>query len=293
MRKSPACFVLFPLPAAGVGSAAFDLALLNLSHAPRSFPTGATLMRMVRRILLLALAAMTLFVSGAGAAEFEAASLKASKAGGGRGSMSMDSTRLTYTNVSVRDCIMSAWNVKDYQIDGPGWLRTDRYDLAATASAPSGDDALKGMLQTLLLDRFQMKVHIETRDLPVYAMVVAKGGAKLKGAAAPGRPAIRMSGGGVVFTSVTINDLIDLMARARFAELDRPVVDDTGLTGRYDITVNLFGTQEELMSALSKGDFGSSIFTLIQEQLGLKLEAKKLPLQMVVVDQAERTPSEN
>lgn len=249
-------------------------------------------MRMIRRILLVA-AVVALWVSVAGAAEFEAASLKPSTAGGGRGSMKMDSTRLTYTNVSVRDCIMSAWNVKDYQIDGPDWLRSDRYDLVATAAAPAEDDALKGMLQSLLLERFHMKVHLETRELPVYAMVVSKGGAKLKDAAAPGRPAIRMNGGGVVFTSVTIADLIELMTRAHLAELDRPVVDDTGLTGRYDVTVNLFGTQEEMTSALSKRDFGSSIFTLIQEQLGLKLEPKKLPLQMVVVDQAERTPSEN
>jgi uncharacterized protein (TIGR03435 family) len=136
-------------------------------------------------------------------------------------------------------------------------------------------------------------VHVEKRELPVYAMVVSKNGAKLKDAAAAGRPAIRMNGGGVVFTSVTIADLIDLMSRVHLAELDRPVVDDTGLTGRYDLTINLFGTQEEMMSAMSKGDFGSSIFTLIQEQLGLRLEPKKLPLQMVVVDQAERTPSEN
>jgi uncharacterized protein (TIGR03435 family) len=224
-------------------------------------------------------------------AEFEAASLRVSKAGGGRGSMTMDSTRLTYTNVSVRDCIMSAWNVKAYQIDGPDWVGTDRYDLAATSATPV-EDALKNMLQALLIERFHMKVHVEKRDLPVYAMVVSKNGAKLKDAAAAGRPAIRMNGGGVIFTSVTIADLIDLMSRVHLAELDRPVVDDTGLTGRYDLTIHLFGTQEEMMSALSKGDFGSSLFTLIQEQLGLKLEPKKLPLQMVVVDQAERTPSQ-
>lgn len=243
-----------------------------------------------RIAVLILICLATPLVRSAG---FEAASLRASKAGGGRGSMTIDSTRLTYTNVSVRDCIMSAWNVKAYQVDGPDWLGTDRYDLAATSAMPVEEDALKSMLQTLLIERFHMKVHVEKRDLPVYAMVVSKSGAKLKDAAAPGRPAIRINGGGVAFTSVTIADLIDLMSRAHLAELDRPVVDDTGLTGRYDVTINLFGTQEEMMSALSKGDFGSSIFTLIQEQLGLKLEPKKLPVQMVVVDQAERTPSGN
>jgi uncharacterized protein (TIGR03435 family) len=247
---------------------------------------------MMRWIGLAAILAVCLGTSAARAVEFEAASLKPSNAGRGRGAMRMDATRLTYSNVSVRECMMSAWNVKAYQIDGPDWLSADRYDLVATSAAPAEEDALKEMLRTLLLNRFHMKVHTETRELPVYAMVVSKNGAKLKDAAA-GRPAIRVNGGSVSFTSVTIADLIDLMSRIRLAELDRPVVDDTGLTGHYDLTVQLFGTEEEMTSAVSKGDFGSSIFTLIQEQLGLRLEPKKLPLQMVVVDQAERTPSEN
>jgi hypothetical protein len=87
-------------------------------------------------------------------AEFEAASLRASKLPGGRGSMTVDATRLTYTNVNVRDCIMSAWNVKAYQVEGPDWLRADRYDLAATSATPVEEDTLKRMLQTLLIERF-------------------------------------------------------------------------------------------------------------------------------------------
>jgi uncharacterized protein (TIGR03435 family) len=79
----------------------------------------------------------------------------------------------------------------------------------------------------------------------------------------------------------------------RMAEMDRPVIDNTGLKGRYDFTVTLFGTQEEMMAALNKGDFGTSIFTLIQEQLGLKLEPQKLPIDMVIVEKAERVPTEN
>jgi uncharacterized protein (TIGR03435 family) len=247
---------------------------------------------MARSIPLLAI--FFVFLSARAAPpEFEAASVRVSKATRGRGSITFNATRLTYTNVRVLDCMMSAWNVKDYQIDGPDWLRTDRYDITATTPAPVEEEALKGMLQALLQERFQMKVHLEKRVLPVYAMVVSKSGVKLKPAAAPGRPSIRMNGGGVVFTSVTIADLIDLLSRVHLAELDRPVVDDTGLTGRYDLSISLFGTQEEMRSALAKGDFGASIFTLIQEQLGLKLEPKQLPVQVVAVDRAERTPSAN
>jgi len=121
-------------------------------------------------------------------------------------------------------------------------------------------------------------------------MVVGKNGTKLHETETPGRSNMRMNGGGVVFTSVSVPELIEYISRLRTAEMDRPVVDNTGLKGRYNFTVNLFGTQEEMMAAVGKGDFGSSIFTLIQEQLGLKLEPQKLPLEMVVVDKAEKVP---
>ncbi len=224
--------------------------------------------------------------------EFDAASIKPSKAGG-RASMNSDSGRITYTNVTLRDCLMAAYDAKDYQIAGPDWMRTDRFDVIATASSPVPDDAMKLMLQKLLTARFQMTVHREKRELPVYAMVIAKGGTKLHETETPGKSNMRMTSGGVAFTSVTVQELIDDMSRLRSAEMDRPVIDDTGLKGRYDFTVTLFASQEEMMAAMNKGDFGSSIFTLIQEQLGLKLEPRKLPLDMVIVDKAERIPTEN
>jgi uncharacterized protein (TIGR03435 family) len=227
------------------------------------------------------------------AQEFDAASIKPSKAGGGRGSMNSDSGRITYTNVSLRDCLMAAYDAKDYQISGPDWMRTDRFDIIATASGSASDDAMKLMLQKLLTARFQMTVRREKKDLPVYAMVIAKGGTKLHETETPGKSNMRMTSGGVAFTSVTVQELIDDMSRLRTAEMDRPVIDDTGLKGRYDFTVTLFASQEEMTAAMSKGDFGSSIFTLIQEQLGLKLEPRKLPLEMVIVEKAERIPTEN
>ena len=225
--------------------------------------------------------------------EFDAASIKPSKAAGERKSMNSDAGRITYTNVTLRDCLMSAYDAKDYQISGPDWMRTDRYDIVATAGSATSDDAMKLMLQKLLIARFQMTVHREKRELPVYAMVIGKNGTKLKETETPGKSNMRINGGGVVFSSVTIPELIDYMSRLRTAEMDRPVVDNTGLKGRYDFSVNLFGSQEEMMAAVSKSDFGSSIFTLLQEQLGLKLESQKLPLDMVIVDKAERVPTDN
>ncbi len=227
------------------------------------------------------------------AQEFDAASIKPSKAAGDRRSLNSDPGRITYTNVTLRDCLMAAYDAKDYQITGPDWMRTDRFDIIATAPGTASPDEMKPMLRKLLAARFQMTLHREKRDLPVYAMVISKAGTKLKETETPGRGNMRINGGGVVFTSITIPELIDNLSRMRFAEMDRPVVDNTGLKGRYDFSVNLFGSQEEMMAALNKGDFGSSIFTLIQEQLGLKLEPQKLPLDMVIVDKAERVPTEN
>jgi uncharacterized protein (TIGR03435 family) len=226
--------------------------------------------------------------------EFDAASVKPSKAPGMRGSLKSDAGRITYTNVTLRDCLMAAYGVKDYQISGPAWLPAERYDIVATANGAASDDAIRLMLQKLLNDRFQMTVHREKKELPVYALVVGKNGTKLMHESEnPGKSRTQMSGGSVVFTSITVPELVDYMSHMRSAEMDRPVVDNTGLKGKYDFTVTLFASQEEMMAALNKGDFGSSIFTLIQEQLGLKLEPEKLPLDMLVVDKAEKIPTEN
>jgi uncharacterized protein (TIGR03435 family) len=248
---------------------------------------------LTRRLASIVLIASSACCLHAQTPEFDAASVKPSKAAGERKSLNSDAGRITYTNVTLRDCLMAVYDAKDYQISGPDWIRTDRYDIVATAAGPVSVDVMKQMTLKLLTARFQMAVHLEKKELPVYAMVVAKTGAKLHETESPGRGNVRMNGGGVVFTSTSVSELIDYMSRLRTAEMDRPVIDDTGLKGRYDFAVNLFSTQEEMMAAVSKGDLGSSIFTLIQEQLGLKLESRKLPIDMVIVDKAERVPTEN
>ena len=256
------------------------------------------------RVFLLAALAGILFAQ---TPEFDAASIKPSS-GGGRGQMVASPGRITFTAVTLNQCLMAAYDVKAYQISGPDWMRTERFDVTATvpngvADAPAPENAPPGavvlteplrlMLRKLLISRFEMTLHVEKRELPVYALVVGKAGTKLKETDTPGRSNMRMNGGSVVFKSVTVPELVDYMSQMRSAEMDRPVVDNTGLKGRYDFTVTLFGTQEEMMSALNKGDFGTSIFTLIQEQLGLKLESQKMPLDMVVIEKAEKTPTEN
>jgi uncharacterized protein (TIGR03435 family) len=175
----------------------------------------------------------------------------------------------------------------------PSWLKEAYYSIDAKVS---GEDAAAYskltqeqrnlMLQALLADRLKLKTHHETRDLPVYALVVAKGGSKLK-ESQPDEAAsaiVRFRGKGELdATSSSLESLPMYLTR----ELDRPVINKTGLTGKYDFTLRFAPGQ----SASSDSD-AASIFTAIQEQLGLKLEPTKAPLDVLIIDHVEK-PSEN
>jgi len=231
-----------------------------------------------------------------------------------------------------------AFNIKAYQISGPDWLATQKYDIVAKLPDGAPRDQVRAMLQALLLSRFQMKTHHETKDFSVYAVVVAKGGVKMKelpadsaseaadgeqGGGARGAVNVSVSGGrggvtanygnGSYFTiadnriearKMQMTYVADMLARFE----DRPVVDMTELTGKYDFTLNF--TEEDyhammIRAALSSGialppeaiqamerASGDSLFSALQA-VGLKLESRKAPLDMLVIDHAERTPTEN
>ncbi len=191
-------------------------------------------------------------------------------------------------------------------LGGPRWIDTDRYDIVATAPENPGLDLMYGpMTRTLLEDRFHLKLHDEVRKLPVYNLMVLKQAAKLKpvldGSCVPidlitvlnsppppnycGRFSIT-KGTTTVFDGhgVTITEFIARTLRT----LDRPVIDLTGLTGRFDIHLEFVPTD-----SLDSGDASApSIFTAIQEQLGLKLSAAVGAVEVHVIDHVER-PSEN
>jgi len=177
-------------------------------------------------------------------------------------------------------------------VDGPDWLRTERFDIKGVPDA-EGQPNLKQMqemVQKLLADRFGLKFHREQRELAVYAVTVTKGGPKLtKNTSDPdGLP--NQNGGqhGTQrtdkFTNVSMADLALILTFF----LDRPVVDQTGITGRWDFT--LLWTPDE--SKGSDANAAPGIFTAMQEELGLKLEAVKAPAEVMVVDRVER-PSAN
>jgi uncharacterized protein (TIGR03435 family) len=202
--------------------------------------------------------------------------------------------RVRLEGYNLRALIMEAYDFRNYQVSMPAAVDEQQntfYDIVAAApdgTAPTRDE-FRRMLQTLLADRFQMKAHLEKRQMPVYALVVGKGGPKLSPPSEAGHGLHGVNGRNqfVEADSITMDDL----ANDLWGDFinDRPVIDRTGLTGAYKLRIE--ATPEYRMSGNAQaGDL--SIFTAVQEQLGLKLEPSTAAVDIVVVDSAQK-PSAN
>ncbi len=196
--------------------------------------------------------------------------------------------RFTATNVSLRLLISRAFGVSDFQVvRGPGWLDTDNYDIEARAdtTAEMSREQLQPCLQNMLAERFQLKTHRESKEGSVYSLVAAKNGPKLTEHVGAGSPAVSLSTGSgkaaIVATNVTMTRLTDYLA----PQIDRPIIDNTGLKGAYDFRL-------EWVLDLTAEPSGPSVFTALREQLGLRLESARGPIANIVVDGVER-PSGN
>jgi uncharacterized protein (TIGR03435 family) len=256
------------------------------------FPLGPA-MRMPC-CLLLSVAALALS-AGAQQPAFEVASVKPHKpdvAGENRNHESIDSVpgALTVRNASLGSCIKWAYLVRDYQISGPAWLNEERYDITAKAAGPARLDELRRMLRTLLAERFSLRLHREAKQLPVYSLVAAKSGPKLHKAEPGSNTSMQGENGSFVFRGTSMAQLAEDLST--LSQVDRPVLDRTGIPGVFDFSLKIGEDNNEMKRALIAGD-GPSIFTLIQEQLGLKLEARRDVAEVLVVDHAARIPSEN
>jgi uncharacterized protein (TIGR03435 family) len=247
---------------------------------------------MIRTKMAAVLLALAPCMAWAQPLKFEVASVKKTPGGGPPGDIprNMDSSpgHFAMRNVPLRMLVEWAYDLKDYEISGPEWIKVDeRYDVIAKAAGPATDAEMRQMLQTLLLDRFQMKVHRETRDLPAYVLLPGKGEAKVKVAKPDAEPSIAGGPSGASFLSQPISRFTFMLTR----RLDRPVLDQTGLTGRYDFTVDLSGLG---FNGRDPEDTSApSIFTTVQRDLGLRLEARKEPIGILVIDSASKTPIEN
>jgi uncharacterized protein (TIGR03435 family) len=191
--------------------------------------------------------------------------------------------------------IESACDVEDYQvIGGPAWIRTDWYDVQAKPAGTSTKPQIREMLQTLLAERFQLKIHRETRMMQGYVLTVEKGGAKLPSPRMDVPPdstgVVQVGGGELWYRASTL----DHIATGLRLELSQPVVNQTGIEGHYDLKLRFDEQNAELKDPKAPPQTGpgiGSVFTALHE-FGMKLESKKVPIEVVVVDSAER-PSEN
>lgn len=208
------------------------------------------------------------------------------------------SSEFRAVNVTLRALLEVAWDIPETQmLSGPAWTSTDKFDIEARSDAKfdeqlaalavdQGKEQKRRMLQALLADRFKLAAHAEKREMPIFAMIVANGGPRLlktdvSGALSGGRGRISITGA---------DDALAILAFELSWRLGRPVIDQTGLKGRYALTLNW--TEDGVPSPDSGASSGPSLFTAIQEQLGLKLIATKGPVPVLVIDHAER-PSEN
>jgi uncharacterized protein (TIGR03435 family) len=252
----------------------------------------------MRRILIAALGMSAL----AATPEFEVASVKpvnhpvpphAVGLNIHHGTLNMDAAAL-------RQIIGLAYGIQRVRVHGgPDWIDSQLYDIVAKAgSADASREQIKEMLQTLLADRFKLAIHRETKELPVYTLVVAKNGSRLQEAKMDEQTNFTLgAAGGKLqrgFQKQTLAILVNMLANM----LDSPVLDKTGLIGRYDFKLEwapdlprrVDGSAPMLNGVTVES--GPDIFAALQEQLGLRLEKKKGPAEVLIVDHAEKA-SEN
>ncbi len=289
-------------------------------------------MRRVELIAGVAFLACAAFGQAADGLVFEVASVKPSPpvkpgdrvyfgpARGGPGTP--DPGQITWTYARFLDLLMTAYDVKNYQISGPGWLSDERYDVVAKLPAGATKEQVRAMWQSLLAERFGLVVHHESREFQVDELVIAKGGSKVKESAEDadallaGKPPElkdgNISGPGMIVTimpgpngatahayakSVPISRLTGTVGNV----VNRPVLDKTGLTGTYDFTlefaISMPGAPPPVPGGQAPGDIagdpGPNIDAALQQQLGLRLVDSRAKLDVIVVDKAEKVPSAN
>ena len=185
---------------------------------------------------------------------------------------------------------MQAFQIKPYQLVGPPWLSGERFDIVAKGPLGTGDDQkLMPLLRTLLTERFQLQTHREKRTLPCYELVVAKGGFQLH-AVEDGEGSMNSrsneNGGELTAKKSSMDEFAEWMSR----ELELPVIDVTGIKGSYDFLLN---TRRKTPTGLPVWTNIPILSLAIQEQLGLRLEKRTAPVDVVIIDRAERVPTEN
>jgi len=248
--------------------------------------------------------------------KFEVASIKPNHSGSGRFGIAIEpGGRFVANNASVKSLITFSYQLKENQLSGlPAWAESERFDVTAKPESGAGTstDELRARVRALLAERFALSMHKETKELPIYVLVIAKNGPKLApskgnadldspppGGRGPGKRQMFRGGRGEISgQNVQISSIADQLSSI----LGRTVVDKTGLAGDYDFTLKYtpdmpqaqpgFGNPQDSTAAPPADPSAPSIFVAVQEQIGLKLEPQKGPVDVYVVDRVEK-PSEN
>jgi uncharacterized protein (TIGR03435 family) len=248
-------------------------------------------MHPVKLMFGVGLATMVLAQPRINSPAFDVASVKPNRTGINGSSLSRTGGRITLDNVSVRECIMFAYSIptgREYALAGPTWLDAEKFDIVATFPPATSRELVRVMLQSLLAERFAMKAHQERRNVNAYALATAKGGPKLRQSPrSDDDGAFTFQEGRVTVRAISMGSFADRLSGAVF-HLDRPVIDKTGIVGIYDFTLEW---APDGLSGDERG--GASLFTALQEQLGLRLEAQKIATRILVVDHLDRVPAAN
>ena len=267
-----------------------------------------------RLVVLFMLSAATLPAQPP-APQFEVASVKLNKSGTTQANIGMLPNGVNFVNLPLRAIIQFAYGINQpSKLAGvPDWATTERYDITARAAGPVTQEERRLMLQALLAERLKLVARLEKRDVSILALVIAKNDGKLgenlvesKGCIAPGSAAAKEAApnaqicgpktggaGRLILTGIPLQQFTALLGTM----LGRTVVDKTGLTGRYDIDLTYTPDQPIPAGINIPGPAadpnGPSIYTAIQEQLGLKLESQKDQAEVLVIDHVDRQPGEN
>jgi uncharacterized protein (TIGR03435 family) len=199
---------------------------------------------------------------------------------------------INYSRVTLHECIMAAYNVFGFQIrEAEPEMVSERYDIVAKIDHKADKAELMLMLQALLKDRFKLQLHREVKELPVYVLVGGKKRPKLKIVDGAGEGSLRFSGEGAIFKQTSMPHFAEFLSG--LGSIQRPVLDQTSLHGVYDFTLLLSDSQADATKSVDKRAFFTwpSIFQDVQD-LGLRLESSKAPVELLVVDRMER-PSQN
>jgi len=237
--------------------------------------------------------------------------------------------QVNFTNMPLRDLVLDAYGMKAFQLQAPRWLEEQRYDVSAKLAPGTTREQYRTMLQQLLTERFQIASHAETREMAAYALTVPKGGPKLRvsttdeGAAAAEDTvsALRLDARGfprlapgvtegtrmimlngrvkMTFGHQPVSSLLEVLTSA----CGRPVFDQTGLTTKYDFTLEFTPDSvraaggpppaEGVPAAALAEDSGPTVYSAVLDQLGLKLEARKMPVEVLIIDRIEKAPTGN